>query len=170
MSIKGAALFVAGLVTAGLVQAADIEPAVVFDMGGKFDKSFNQGVYDGVERFKSETGIEYREFEVTNEAQREQALRRMAQRGAESGSRNWFRPGTAALEKVAKPNFQTPSFATHRYAWSICQTCSSVIVFKEHEGSFLVGACWLPWPPRVWQGWIRGRHGYPADSSFCLWL
>src|SRR3546814_18718952 len=49
-------------------------------MGGKFDKSFNEGVYNGVERFKKETGIEYRAFEVTNETQREQALRRMAQR------------------------------------------------------------------------------------------
>ena len=63
----------AALVLAATATAADIEPAVVFDMGGKFDKSFNQGVYDGVERFKGETGVKYREFEVTNEAQREQA-------------------------------------------------------------------------------------------------
>ena len=26
--------------------AADIKPAVVFDIGGKFDKSFNEGVYN----------------------------------------------------------------------------------------------------------------------------
>jgi len=50
-------------------------PAVVFDMGGKFDKSFNEAAYTGAERFKKETSIGYREFEVTNEAQREQALR-----------------------------------------------------------------------------------------------
>jgi len=82
MSIKriGAAL---GLMLATVtVQAQDITPAVIFDMGGKFDKSFNQGVYDGVERFKADEGIDYREFEVTNETQREQAMRRMAQRGA----------------------------------------------------------------------------------------
>ena len=70
------------LVSTAVAQAADISPAVVFDMGGKFDKSFNEGVFNGVEQFKKETGIEYREFEVTNETQREQALRRMAQRGA----------------------------------------------------------------------------------------
>ena len=29
----------------GGAQAADLEPAVVFDMGGKFDKSFNEGVF-----------------------------------------------------------------------------------------------------------------------------
>ena len=65
------------LLAASAATAADISPAVVFDMGGKFDKSFNQGVYDGVERFKTETGIEYREFEVTNETQREQVKCRL---------------------------------------------------------------------------------------------
>jgi len=34
----------ASLVLATTATAADIDPAVVFDMGGKFDKSFNQGV------------------------------------------------------------------------------------------------------------------------------
>ena len=57
--------------------AADFKPAVVFDMGGKFDKSFNEGVWNGVEKFMKETGIKVMEFEVTNEAQREQAMRRM---------------------------------------------------------------------------------------------
>ena len=42
--------------------AADIDPAVVFDMGGKFDKSFNEGVYNGVEKFKKETGITVNEY------------------------------------------------------------------------------------------------------------
>ena len=51
-------------------------------MGGKFDKSFNEGVYNGVKKFTDETGIEVMEFEVTNETQREQAMRRMAERGA----------------------------------------------------------------------------------------
>ena len=59
-----------------LALAQDIKPAVVFDMGGKFDKSFNEGIFNGVERFREESGIEYGEFEVTAEAQREQALRR----------------------------------------------------------------------------------------------
>ncbi|MFN7194901.1 MAG: BMP family ABC transporter substrate-binding protein, partial [bacterium] len=55
--------------------AQDFAPAIVFDMGGKFDKSFNEAAFNGAERFKRETGIAYREFEVTAEAQRDQALR-----------------------------------------------------------------------------------------------
>src|SRR5262245_396593 len=73
-----AGLIVAVLALSGRLGAQDFVPAVVFDMGGKFDKSFNEAAYNGAERFKKETGIQYREFEVTAEAQREQALRNMA--------------------------------------------------------------------------------------------
>jgi len=124
------------LLAAGIANAAEITPAVVFDMGGKFDKSFNQGVYDGVERFKSETSVEYREFEVTNEAQREQALRRMAQRGANPVLGIGFAQAPA-LEKVAK-EFPDTKFAIIDMVVDLPNVRS--IVFKEHEGSFLVGA------------------------------
>src|SRR3546814_2831370 len=99
--VLGAALALALFAAAGIAAAADFQPAVVFDMGGKFDKSFNEGVYNGVEKFKADTGIAYREFEVTNETQREQALTRMAARGADPV----LSVGVAqapALEKVAK--------------------------------------------------------------------
>ena len=85
----------------GAAVAAEIKSAVVFDMGGKFDKSFNEGVFNGIEKFRKETGITYREFEVTNETQREQALRRMAQRGSDPVLGIGFAQGPA-LEKVAK--------------------------------------------------------------------
>jgi len=104
-------------------------------MGGKFDKSFNQGVYDGIEKFKAEAGDEYLEFEVTNEAQREQALRRMAQRGADPVLGIGFAQA-AALEKVAK-EFPDTSFAIIDMVVDLPNVRS--IVFKEHEGSFLVG-------------------------------
>lgn len=115
--------------------AEEISPAVVFDMGGKFDKSFNEGVYNGVERFKEETGIEYREFEVTNETQREQALRRMAQRGADPVLGIGFAQAPA-IEKVAQ------EFPEQRFTiidGVVEQPNVQSVVFKEHEGSFLVG-------------------------------
>ncbi len=121
---------------AATAQAGDIQPAVVFDMGGKFDKSFNEGVYNGVEQFRKETGIKYREFEVTNETQREQALRRMAQRGADPVLGIGFAQAPA-LEKVAK-EFPKQRFAIIDMVVDLPNVQS--IVFKEHEGSFLVGA------------------------------
>ena len=116
-------------------QAADFKPAVVFDMGGKFDKSFNEGVYNGVEKFKSETGVKYREFEVTNETQREQAIRKMAQRGGNPVLGIGFAQAPA-IEKVAT------EFPDGRFAiidMVVDKPNVQSIVFKEHEGSFLVG-------------------------------
>ena len=37
--------------------AQTLKPSVIYDMGGKFDKSFNQSAYNGAEQFKKETGI-----------------------------------------------------------------------------------------------------------------
>ena len=67
---------------AGFAFAEDFKPAVIYDMGGKFDKSFNEGVYNGIQKFSDETGVKVMEFEVTNEAQRQQAMEKMVQRGA----------------------------------------------------------------------------------------
>jgi basic membrane protein A and related proteins len=110
-------------------------PAIVFDMGGKFDKSFNEAAYTGAERFKKETGIAYREFEVTNEAQREQALRTMARRGSPIVVGIGFGQATS-MDKVAR-EFPGLKFAIVDAVVDLPNVQS--IVFKEHEGSFLVG-------------------------------
>jgi len=115
--------------------AAEINPAVVFDMGGKFDKSFNQGVFEGVERFRTETGTKYREFEVTNETQREQAIRKMAQRGANPILGVGFAQAPA-IEAVAK-EFPKIRFTIIDGVVDLPNVQS--VVFKEQEGSFLVG-------------------------------
>jgi len=115
--------------------AAEINPAVVFDMGGKFDKSFNQGVFEGVERFRTETGTKYREFEVTNETQREQAIRKMAQRGADPILGVGFAQAPA-IEAVAKA-FPKIRFTIIDGVVDLPNVQS--VVFKEQEGSFLVG-------------------------------
>jgi len=115
--------------------AADIDPAVVFDMGGKFDKSFNEGVYNGVEKFKKETGIAYKEFEVTNETQREQALRRMAQRG----SNVVISVGFAQAEPLKKVAAEFPKTKFTIIDGVVELPNVQSVLFKEHEGSFLVG-------------------------------
>ncbi len=114
---------------------ADIKPAVVFDMGGKFDKSFNEGIYNGLEKFRSETGIAYGEFEVTNESQREQALRNFARRGYDPVIAVGFAQA-AALETVAK-EFPDIRFSIIDMVVDLPNVQS--LIFKEHEGSFLVG-------------------------------
>ena len=120
--------------------AQNFVPAVIFDMGGKFDKSFNEEAYNGAERFKKETGIAYREFEVTNETQRTQALQRLA-RGAGS-----VPPASivvavgfsfgSTLEQIAK-DFPNTKFVIVDSVVDAPNVQS--VVFREHEGSFLVG-------------------------------
>ena len=111
------------------------EPAVIFDMGGKFDKSFNQSAYDGMERWKKESGKGYIEFEISNPAQREQAQRRMAERGADPIVGIGFSQGSS-MEKVAK-DFPKLKFAIIDSV--VNQPNVQSITFKEQEGSFLVG-------------------------------
>ena len=130
-----AVLVAAVTAPAGHVAAQEFVPAIVFDMGGKFDKSFNEAAYAGAERFKKETAIAYREFEVTNEAQREQALRNMARRGSQVVVGIGFSQASG-MERVAR-EFPNLKFAIVDAVVDLPNVQS--IVVKEHEGSFLVG-------------------------------
>ena len=114
---------------------AHAEPAIIYDMGGKFDKSFNEAAYNGMERWKKETGKQYLEFEVTNEAQREQAVRRMAEKGASPIIAMSFSQASA-IDKVAK-DFPKLKFAIIDDV--VKQPNVQSVVFREQEGSFLVG-------------------------------
>ena len=124
---------VASSVVASLNAAAD--PAVVFDMGGKFDKSFNEAAYRGMEKWKKDTGKNYLSFEIANESQREQALRRMAEKGASPIIGIGFGQASS-IEKISK-EFPKLKFAIIDMV--VNQPNVQSVVFKEQEGSFLVG-------------------------------
>ena len=130
------AAVVLGVVGMSAVAQADIKPAVVYDLGGKFDKSFNEGVWNGVQKFTSETGIEVMEFEVTNEAQREQAMRRMAERGATVILGVGF--GQADAIATVAAEFPETKFSIIDVSWLDAPNLRQY-AFKEHEGSYLVG-------------------------------
>jgi|TARA_B110000977_G_scaffold92022_1_gene122014 basic membrane protein A len=110
-------------------------PAIVFDMGGKFDKSFNESAYRGMEKWKKESGKDYLEFEISNESQREQAIRRMAEKGASPIIGIGFGQASS-IEKVAK-EFPNLKFAIIDMVVDAPNVQS--VVFKEQEGSYLVG-------------------------------
>ena len=134
-SLAAAVAVLVTSILAGPVSAQEFVPAIVFDMGGKFDKSFNEAAYAGAERFKKETNIAYREFEVKAEAEREQALRNMARRGSTIVVGIGFSQASG-MEKVAN-EFKNVKFAIVDAVVDLPNVLS--IVFKEHEGSFLVG-------------------------------
>ncbi len=122
-------------VIAAPVLAADIQPAILYDLGGKFDKSFNEAAYAGAEKFKKDAGVDYRDFEIQNDAQREQALRNFARRGNSPIVAIGFTQASS-VEKVAK-EFPNLKFAIVDMVVDLPNVRS--IVFKEQEGSYLVG-------------------------------
>ncbi len=115
--------------------AQDFKPAVIYDLGGKFDKSFNEAAYNGAEMFKKEAGVDYLEFEVTNESQREQSLRKLAQRGATVIVATGFSQAPAL--KIVAAEFPDVKFTLIDDVVELPNVQS--LIFKEHEGSFLVG-------------------------------
>ena len=135
MRVFLAALGASACLMGGLAAAQDFQPAVVFDMGGKFDRSFNEGIHNGIERFREETGISYAEFEVTNESQRGQALRRMARSGADIVIAVGFAQAPAV--EVVAAEFPDVQFTLIDAVVDLPNVQS--VVFKEQEGSFLVG-------------------------------
>lgn len=129
--LLGAAAALGLMATGALAET----PAIIFDMGGKFDKSFNEAAYNGAEMFKKETGVEYREFEIANASQREQAMRNFARRGYSPIVAVGFSQAPA-MEKVAA-EFPDIKFAIVDMVVDLPNVRS--VVFKEHEGSYLVG-------------------------------
>lgn len=123
------------LFASAAVYAAEIKPAVIYDLGGKFDKSFNEGVFNGATRFTKETGIKFRDLEIQNEAQREQVLRKFAKDGFSPIMTVGFAFETA-LKKVA-PEYPKTDFGIIDDVVDLPNVQS--LVFKEHEGSFVVG-------------------------------
>ena len=131
--------FVLGLLAAAAMTvpafAADIKPAVLYDLGGKFDKSFNESSFNGAAKFKEETGVEFREFEISNDAQREQALRKFAEDGNNPIVMAGFSWATA-LEKVAA---DYPDIKFTIIDMVVDKPNIHSVVFKENEGSYVVG-------------------------------
>jgi basic membrane protein A len=138
------ALLVAGAVFVPTREAAPgkgIRVGLVFDIGGKNDKSFNEAAWRGLERARRELGVQVDYIEPSEGADRESALRSLAARGVDLviGVGFIFGPD---LERLAQ-QFPNVKFAGIDYTPSegIGELPNLAgLRFREHEGSFLVGA------------------------------
>ena len=111
-------------------------PAIIYDLGGKFDKSFNESAFNGAQRWADETGEEFAEFEITSDAQREQAIRRFAEDGNSPIVMAGFSWATAL--ETAAPDYPDTEFVVIDVSWIDLPNVRA-IGFKEQEGSYLVG-------------------------------
>lgn len=117
--------------------AALADPALVYDLGGKFDKSFNEAAFNGAERWAKETGGTYKDIEMQSEAQREQALRRFA----EAGYNPVITTGFSFAEPIKNIAGDYPDTKFVNVDGFLPEVPPNValITFQEHQGSYLVG-------------------------------
>ena len=129
------AICAGGFFASAPAYAAEIKPAIIYDLGGKFDKSFNEGVFNGATKFSKETGIPFRDLEIQNDAQREQVIRKFAK----DGFSPIIMPGFAwetALKKVAA-EYPKTNFGIIDDVVDLPNVQS--MIFRADEGSYLVG-------------------------------
>ncbi len=108
---------------------------IVFDIGGKDDRSFNAAANVGVVRAKKDFPIILRDVEPGDPTSIEPALRAFAQYGYNLITGVGFAQGPI-LTEVAK-DFPQLHFVLIDAVADLPNVAS--LLFKEHEGSFLVG-------------------------------
>jgi len=135
MNFKQLSMTIAALCVAGGAFAAVPKLGIVYDAGGKFDKSFNQSAAEGAARFKKETGINVFEAQASSDTQAEQVLRGLARRKLDLIAAIGFSQ-TQAVQKVAA-EFPTVHFVL--IDGNAAGKNVNSILFKEQEGSYLVG-------------------------------
>ncbi len=119
----------------GAVQ--EFRVGLVFDVGGKGDRSFNDSAYDGMMRAAAELPIKVSDFEPGQGADREVGLRKLAARGYDVviGVGFLF---TDAIRAVAADFPDVRFVLVDGHLDGLPNVAS--LVFREQEGSFLVGA------------------------------
>ncbi|HEX7315589.1 MAG TPA: BMP family ABC transporter substrate-binding protein [Pyrinomonadaceae bacterium] len=124
-----------------------IRVGIVFDIGGKDDRSFNAAAYDGVKCAetgnhpdgkpceKPSLGILLRDVEPGNPTSIEPAMRAFAERGYDLIIGVGF--AQAPIMEIVAKDYPNLNFAIVDGASQLPNVAS--LVFKEHEGSYLVG-------------------------------
>ena len=123
-----------------------IDVGVVFDLGGRGDKSFNDGAYLGAERAEKELGVRVRFIEPGEGSDRESGLRLLAAEGMDLVIGVGF-IFTDDLTQLAK-EYPRTKFAGVDYSVASDKAGRPIppppnlaaLKFREEQGSFLVGA------------------------------
>lgn len=119
-----------------------IKAGLVFDVGGRGDKSFNDAAYKGLEKAKKELNVDFEIIDPGDGSDRESALRKLA---SQPDVNIIFGVGfifTEDITKIAR-DFPNKKFGCVDYTISPdAQIPDNLIAlkFREEEGSFLVGA------------------------------
>lgn len=146
LAVHVALLFVHPPGAAAAPTGSALDVGIVFDLGGRGDKSFNDGAYIGAMRAANELGARVRFVEPGEGSDREAGLRLLAAEGMDLVVGVGF-IFTDDLTELAK-EYPNVSFAGVDFAVSIGKDGQPVppppnlagLKFREEQGSFLVGA------------------------------
>ncbi len=125
----------AGSGSQSAAQGKALKVGIVFDSGGRGDKSFNDSAWAGVERAKTDLGIEESSVESKSEKDYEPNLEALAEQGCDLVVGVGINM-KAAMEKIA------PKYAAIKFAIVDAPVAADNVrslLFKEEEGSFLAG-------------------------------
>jgi basic membrane protein A len=112
-----------------------IHVGIVFDIGGKDDRSFNAAAWEGVRRAARDFPIVLRDVEPGNPTSIEPAMRAFAERNYDLIIGVGF--AQAPIMEVVAKDYPNINFAIVDGASELPNVAS--LVFKEHQGSYLVG-------------------------------
>lgn len=119
----------------GLFAAKPLRVGIVLSTGGLGDKSFNDAAYRGLEQAKKDLGIEFKYVEPASPAEDEEFLREYAEAGYDLIIATGFQMTESARTVAA--DYQDVNFLMIDDVVDLPNVKS--LVFKEEEGSFLVG-------------------------------
>ncbi|MBT0767971.1 BMP family ABC transporter substrate-binding protein [Kineosporia sp. J2-2] len=125
----------------GSSATSDVKVGLAYDVGGRGDQSFNDSAATGLDKAKSEFGVEAKELEASTgetDTQREERLRLLAQGGYNPVIAVGYAYATA-LGNVAK-EFPDTQFAIIDDSTLADTANVTSLVFAEEQGSYLVGA------------------------------
>jgi basic membrane protein A len=119
--------------------ASDLKVGLAYDIGGRGDQSFNDAAAAGLDKAKSELGIQAKELEASNgeaDSAKEERLRLLAT----SGYNPVIAVGFAYSGSVAKVAKEMPdtNFAIIDDSAAVGDNIANLL-FAEEQGSFLVG-------------------------------
>lgn len=127
--------------TTSAEEKGKVRIGIVFDIGGKDDRSFNAAAWEGVKRAQEELGVVVRDVEPGTPNNIEPAMRAFAERKYDLVIGVGFAQGPI-MEQVAKdyPNIKfaiVDGVILDKDGKPLPNVAS--LVFREHEGSYLVG-------------------------------
>lgn len=108
---------------------------MVFDSGGRGDKSFNDSAYAGLERAQKELGVEIKTVDSAKESDYESNLDTLAEQGVDL----IIGVGISMQPAIAKAAPKHPNIRFAAVDGAVEGANVRNLIFKEEEGSFLVG-------------------------------